>query len=343
MAVTHSEVKRFSAIAFILILVILSFLVVRPILISIVTGLILAYAFNPLYLKISKYIKSKDLAALTVGILVLIIILVPLWFLIPLLIEQVFTTFNSFQQIDVSEFVSTILPIDSSKLRIEVTNMIVGFIGKMSSSILGGLSNLLFELPTLLMHLAVVIFVFYFALRDQEKLRSFVSGLSPLRKEKEKALVKQFKDVTSSIVFGFIVVGIIQGVATGIGLLVFGIPNALLLTLLAVLASIIPLIGPWLVWVPAAIYLLYIGNTTSAILFAAYCGIVVSMIDNILRPYIVARRTSSSSVIVLVGMIGGLFPFGVLGLILGPLILSYLIVFMEAYKNRTLSDMFAPD
>ena len=185
--------------------------------------------------------------------------------------------------------------------------------------------------------------MFFFTLRDHEKLKEYVSGISPFKKEKEKVLIKQFKQTTSSIIFGFIIVGIIQGIATGAGLLFAGVPKALLLTILAVFASVIPLIGPWLVWVPAAIYLFVIGSTVPAILFTVYGVVVVSSLDNFLRPYLVARKTGTSSVIVLIGMIGGLFVFGLMGIILGPLILAYLVLFMTAYKDKTLSDMFKSD
>ncbi|PIN90817.1 hypothetical protein COU60_00550 [Candidatus Pacearchaeota archaeon CG10_big_fil_rev_8_21_14_0_10_34_76] len=341
MSVTQLEVRRIGAITFILTLVVLAFLVIRPILLSIITGLILAYAFNPLYIKVKKVLREKNTSAFIVGLLVLLIIIIPLWFLIPLLIQQVFDAFTSLKGVDVANFVQRFFPIDSARIQVDITNAIINFIAGITNTSLSALADFLLELPTILLNLAVVIFVFFFALRDQDKLKEFVSGISPLRKDKEKILVKQFKDLTSSIIFGQIIIGIIQGVATGIGLLVAGVPNALLLTLFATGASIIPIIGPWLIWVPAAIYLLSIGNTTAAIIFAIYSAVVVSSIDNFLRPYIVARKTKSSSVVVLIGMIGGLFVFGILGLILGPLILSYVILFIEAYKNKTLSDMFA--
>ena len=136
--------------------------------------------------------------------------------------------------------------------------------------------------------------------------------------------------------------GVIQGIATGFGLIIFGVPNALILTFLAIFASILPMVGPWFIWVPVAIYLFVTGNAGAAIGFGLYSAIFVSSIDNILRPYIVSRKTGTSSVIVLIGMIGGLFLFGILGIILGPLILSYLILFLKAYKDKTLSDMFSP-
>ena len=211
-----------------------------------------------------------------------------------------------------------------------------------ASSIFSYLVSLLQNLPTLILNLAVVLFVFFFALRDQESLKEFVSGISPFRKDKETVLVTRFKDITSSIIYGYIIVGIIQGLALGLGLLIFGVPKALTLTIFGTFASMLPMIGPWFIWVPVVIGMLISGKVGFAIAFGIYCLFFVSTIDNILRPYIVSRKTGISSVVVLVGMIGGLFVFNILGLILGPLILAYLILFLKAYKDGTLSDMFSP-
>ena len=193
------------------------------------------------------------------------------------------------------------------------------------------------------LNLAVIVFVFFFTIRDADKLGEYVSALSPLKKEKEKAVVKHFHELTYSIIYGHIIVGIIQGIVTGIGLLLFGVPQALLLSILAIFASILPIFGAWLVWVPAAIYLFYIGKTTSAIIFTIYCIVIVSTIDNFLKPYIVSKRTQISSVVVLVGMIGGFFVFGVLGFIIGPLVLAYVILLLNEYKNKTFSDVFTSE
>ena len=200
--------------------------------------------------------------------------------------------------------------------------------------------SVLLNLPAILLQLAVVFFVFFFALRDQDKLLAFVADLSPLKKESGKLLVKQFKETTHAVIFGFIVVGIIQGIATGIGLLIFGVPQALFLTLVAIVVSILPMFGPWLIWIPIAIYLFANESIGIAIGFTLYSAIVVSTLDNVLRPYVIARKTGTSTVLVFIGMIGGLLVFGLLGIILGPLIISYLMLFLKAYKDKTLSGMF---
>ena len=110
-------------------------------------------------------------------------------------------------------------------------------------------------------------------------------------------------------------------------------PNALLLSLLAVVAGVFPIIGTGLVWIPLLIYLFIAGNTLSAVGVLLF-GTLSSSLDNLVRPLIVSKMTKLNSSIVLIGMIGGLLMFGVLGIILGPLILSYLLILLEFYRKK---------
>ncbi len=339
----NKNLRRIFVAALLLLLAVLSFLVLQPIILSVVGGLILAYIFLPVYKRVFKLFRERNTSALAVGIFVLLIIFIPLWFLIPIIVQQMFDLFTVTQTLDISSYINALFPSSSTQFRQETSAIIYTFIGKITTGAINSLTGFLINLPNVLLQLAVVIFVFFFALRDHDKLKEFVSGLSPFRKEKEKILVKQFKDITASIIYGYIIVGIIQGVATGIGLFVFGVPQALVLTVIAIFASIIPIVGPWVVWIPASVFLVSNGDVGPAIGFALYSILFVSTIDNILRPYIVSKKTGTSSALVLIGMIGGLFVFGVLGLIIGPLVLAYLILFLKAYKENTLSDMFTPD
>jgi predicted PurR-regulated permease PerM len=344
MSVTQKEVRKLFVVILILLLIALTFIILRPILISIATGLLLAYVFIPFHKKVYHWTKQKrSLSAFIVCGIILALILLPLWFLVPLVIDQAFDLFTAVQSLDIAGFVENFFPTVNPEFQESITSAIISFIGKTTTTLINSLIDLLLDLPNLLLQVAVVLFVFYYTLKDRDKLSAYMSGLSPLTKEKGKIFVKNFKDITSSIVFGYILIGIIQGIATGVGLLIFGVPKALVLTLIAVFASMFPVFGPWLVWAPVAIYLFATGNFAMALGFTLYGALFVSSIDNFLRPYIVARKTGTSPVIVLVGMIGGLFVFGILGILFGPLILSYLILFLNAYKDKTLSGMFAPE
>lgn len=340
MAIKERDVKRYSAILLIALLAVVSFIIVRPIALSIATGLLLAYVFYPIYKYIFRFFRERTTTALAVSVLIILILLIPLWFLIPIVMRQLFDTFSFFQTLDVARFVRQILPTSSVQLQIDITTAIVSFIGKITTSSLAGLSTFLIDLPSVLLHFTIIIFVFFFGMRDGDKLKTYVAELSPLKKEKGAMLARQFKQITNSVIYGNFIIGVVQGLLTGIGLLVFGVPNALVLTLVAIIAAILPVFGAWLVWIPAALYLFSTGQTGIAIGFTVYSLVLVSTIDNILRPYLVARNTKSSSVVVLIGMLGGLMVFGVIGLLIGPLVLEYLLLFLEAYRNKTLADMF---
>lgn len=340
MAFNDKSVTKISSIILLSALVIAAFFILKPILLSIVAGLLLAYIVNPLYKKLLPNVRNKTLTALVVSLVVIIVIVIPLWFVVPIVIRQVFDMFGFLRTLDVGNVLTFLFPKAPTQFLAEANAISSGFITDVSTSTLNYLLDFILNTPSLLLQLSVVIFVFFFTLKDQDKLRSYVSELSPLKKSQSDILVSEFREITSSIIYGFLIIGIIQGITTGIGLFVFGVPRALLLTFLAIFFSIFPLIGPWLIWIPASLFLFAQSNSVVAIGFIVYNILIVSSIDNILRPYIVSRRSSISPVVALVGMIGGLIVFGFLGLILGPLILAYLIIFLTAYKNKQLSSMF---
>ncbi|MBU0466856.1 MAG: AI-2E family transporter [Nanoarchaeota archaeon] len=342
MTLTEKDVKRISLIVLIALLGILVFLIIRPVLLSIIGGLILAYIFFPVYKWIAKKVKYRSLAAALVSVLVLLIIFIPLWFLLPLMSQQVFALFQFSQELDINSLVRTIFPSSSEQFIVQISATATNAVTKITSSILNSIVDFLINFAVISLHLLLVAFVFFFALKDESKLREFASGLSPLNKSQEKHLIKKFKDITGSIIYGQIVAGVLQGIFAGIGFFVFGIPNALVLTVLATMLSIIPVIGPSLIYIPVAIYLIITGNPLLAIGFLLYNVLIVSSVDTIFRSLFVSRRTRMSQAVILVGMIGGLFIFGILGLILGPLILAYFITFLTAYKEKTLSSLFGP-
>ncbi len=342
MTLTNKDFRRIFVAFLMILLVVAAFLIVKPIVLSIIGGLILAYMFLPVYRWTYKLIKGRNTTAFLITLLFLIIVLVPLWFFIPIIVDQVFELFNLTQNIDFSKIVQSVFPSSGEQFQQQITLVIIKFFGNITSSIIDYLISFIQNLPTVLLNIAVILFVFFFALRDQEVLKEFVSGISPFKKEKESILVKRFKDITSSIIFGYVIIGALQGLMLFLGLLIFGVPKALTVSLFGTFAAMLPMVGPWLVWIPVAIFMFANSSLGIAVLFTIYCVLFVSTTDNILRPLIIARKTGTSSVIVLVGMIGGLYVFKIIGLILGPLILSYLILFLKAYKDGTLSDMFSP-
>ena len=226
MTLTNKDIRRIFVSFLLLFLVVAAFLIVRPIVLSIIGGLILAYIFTPVYRRTYKLIRERNTSSFLMCLVVILIIVIPLWIFIPIIVEQVFDLFNVTQNIDFSKVVKVIFPSSQPEFQTQLTTVIIQFVGNITSSTINYLISFIQNLPQVMLNLAVIFFVFFFALRDQDALREFVSGISPFRKDKEAVLVNRFKDITSSIIFGYIIVGIIQGLALGGGLLFFHVPKA---------------------------------------------------------------------------------------------------------------------
>ncbi len=340
MEITEKDIKRLSVLFIIIGLIVISYFLIRPILFAIIGGLLLAYIFMPLFKFVNRKIHYRWISAAIVSLFVIFIIVVVLWFILPLLAEQIFQIFRAFQNFDIQKSLEKILPSGSEQFTTQLTVTINGLISKAASGLLNTLVNSFFDAPKFILNIFVIALVFFYALRDFDKLEEFVSGLSPLAKNKERILVRQFREITDSIIYGQVFVGVIQGILAGIGFFVLGVPNTIALTALAILFSIIPFVGAFIIWVPVAGYVFLNYSLITTILFVLYNLTIVSTLDNFLRAYIVSKNSSTSTITILIGMIGGIFIFGVIGLILGPLILVYLITFLKAYKEKTLSNLF---
>ena len=135
------------------------------------------------------------------------------------------------------------------------------------------------------------------------------------------------------MIYGFVVVGFIQGVVGGLSFFIFGVPNPLFWTLAMIIASILP-IGPWLVWIPAAALQFAMGEVAAAVGLAIFGLVVTNNIDLILRPILVGKKAEMHPLIILVGGLGGIITFGAIGLIIGPLILAFTISFIKVYRDE---------
>lgn len=335
------DAKKFSMIIIILVLGILAFLVIRPVLMSIVAALILAYLFMPLQKRVVRLIGNKSFSASVVLIILLVVIIIPTWFLIPIIVEQIFQMFRYSQTLDIQKILITLFPTASDQFSVQAGVAVNSFITKISAAALNSLVGVFLDVPMISLHLFIICFIFFFALRDHEELKEFVTGISPFAPAKEKILVKHFRDITDSVIYGQIIIGLVQGALAGIGFLIFGVKNALVLTIFATLLSITPIVGPFIVWVPISIYLFTTGSSGVALGYLLYNLIIVSTVDNVLRSYLVSRRTNLSPAVILIGMMGGIFIFGIMGLILGPLILAYFLVFLKSYKEKSLYSLFS--
>ena len=329
------QFNKLMTVIIIISLAVLVFFLVKPLLLAIISGIILAFVFSPVYDWFYKKTNSKNLSASIVSVIIILMIVIPVWFLMPILIKQSIQLFSASQQIDLIVPLKKIFPniLASDQFATEVGAIFKSFILKISNQITNTLAQIILDAPVLSLHLLVVAFTFFFVLKDKELLVDYIKSLLPFSKDVEEKLFNHSKSITNSVIYGQILIGILQGVIAGIGFFIFGVPNALFLTLLAIAGAMIPMIGPVLVWVPVVIYLFIAGNNFSAVGVSIF-GMFASTIDNVLKPIFISKRTRMHPSLVLIGMIGGLFLFGILGFILGPLILAYFLVILEIYRNK---------
>ena len=327
--------QRVVSIVILTILIVLTFFLLKPILLSIVLGIILAFLFSPLHDKIRKKVKSKSFSAILITVVLLAAVVILLWYITPVVVDQSIEFYMSSQNIDFVKPLKTIFPqtFSSDQFAQQIGSTLHSSVTKATNSLMNSFSDAVMNAATVLLKIVVVFFSFYFVLRDKDKMLIYIRSLSPFSKSMEKELFSSSKQITLSVLYGQVVLGIVEGLVASVGYFVFGVDNAVLLTVISVFAGILPIIGTSIVWGPVAIFMIVQGNVFGALGVVVF-GILAWTINNLVKPVFISKRTKVNSAIILVSMVGGLLLFGLLGLILGPLILSYLIILLEAYRKK---------
>ncbi len=180
--------------------------------------------------------------------------------------------------------------------------------------------------------LVMLLALFYF-LRDGRELKRQIISLSPLGDSDDEKIFKKLERTIYSIFAGSIAVGIIQGILTGIGFAIFGVPSPALWGSIAAVSALIPGIGTALVIIPGIIYVAFTGTTASAVGLLIWGILAVGLIDNFLGPIFVNRGVKIHPFLILLSVLGGIIFFGPIGFVLGPIVLAFLFSLLEIYKS----------
>jgi predicted PurR-regulated permease PerM len=184
-----------------------------------------------------------------------------------------------------------------------------------------------------LVGIGLTLFVLFFLLKDGDKLYAWIREITPLPDDVQDDLYTSLEDITWAVLLGHVLVAVVQGAIAGVGLFVTGIPNAFFWTFVMMVLSLLPVIGSFLVWGPAAIYLVVNGQTVAGAALFIYGAIVVGATDDFLRPVVVDRYAELNPSIIIVGVIGGLYLIGFMGLFIGPVIVGALKVVLEEFDE----------
>jgi predicted PurR-regulated permease PerM len=177
-----------------------------------------------------------------------------------------------------------------------------------------------------------VVFTMYYLFRDGEKIVRRLPAALPLSKDQSEAIILRTQEVVSASVYGVVTIASLQGLLGGLAFWILGIPSPLLWAVLMTFVCMIPVAGSFLVWGPLSIYLMVNGHWTKAVLLIIWGALVVSTIDNFLRPKLIRNQTKLHELFVFFSVLGGLSVFGLLGIVLGPVVLAITLGLLQTFR-----------
>jgi predicted PurR-regulated permease PerM len=181
----------------------------------------------------------------------------------------------------------------------------------------------------------------YYLFRDSDKILARLPDALPLRRDQSEAIILRTQQVVSASVYGVVTIAALQGILGGLMFWILGIPSPVLWAVLMTFVCMIPVAGSFLVWLPLAIYLMAGGYWARAVILIVWGALVISTIDNFLRPKLVGSQTKLHELLVFFSVLGGLSVFGLLGIVLGPVVLAITLGLLQTFqlqKDTTTAD-----
>lgn len=223
------------------------------------------------------------------------------------------------QYVDLSQF-------NSQQFIAERLKSFGGTIAGRTLGLVGGVVGIVIEV-------FFVIFTMYYLFRDGERIREALYNVLPLDDRRAHQIIDRTQEVISASVYGVLVIALIQGTLGGIAFWALGLPSPLLWGVVMVFLSMIPMAGAFIVWVPAAIYLVITGEWGRAIILTVWGALVIGSVDNFLRPKLVGEKTRLHELLIFFSVLGGLQVFGVIGLVLGPVVVAITIALLDVLRQ----------
>ncbi|MDY6908363.1 MAG: AI-2E family transporter [Thermodesulfobacteriota bacterium] len=325
----------------------LAYIILKPFLHTLILAVVLASLSQPLQDRLVRAYRGRsNAAAFTVILAVVFLIALPFFFFVTQLVDQGVESINqvtewiragNLEKMAEHPFFLKMTAWANHQLdfldlsTVSFKEPLLQFSKNFGQFLISRVAGLLGDMATLVTHFFIMLFVTFYVVRDGREMVHAVKYLSPLREEQEDRILLKVKMVTRSVFLGSFATALCQGIVGGVGLSIVGIPGLFWGSTMA-FASLIPLVGTALVWMPAVGYLLFLGKWKSALFLAAWCVVFVGSIDNFLRPFFMRGQSDMSPFYILLAIIGGVQYFGLVGILYGPLILAFAMVMLYIYQ-----------
>ena len=327
--------------AFLLILAavfgLLAYLLVRPFLQYVLAAVLLTYVLWPVHRRLASRV-GEQVSALALMVATTLVVLVPIAVVFAVAAEQALELVVELRRGEpgiaaVEAFVERYAGVAVDLEAVDFRALLRRSAGN-GSALFRRVMDVFGGVSTAFIGMTVLAFVLYYLLRDGDAFLSWVRDVAPLPDDVQDELFEEMDRVMWAVLVGNVLVALVQGALTGVGLAIAGVPSVVFLTVVTTLLSLLPLIGASVVWFPAAVYLLVVGRPVAAVFLFAYGTAVVSLSDNYLRPMISAHEARLNPAILVVGIFGGVYVLGFMGLFFGPIILGILRAVLDVFARE---------
>jgi predicted PurR-regulated permease PerM len=312
-------------------------------------GGILAIIFFPLYRRLGSKIKSRNLAALVTSIVVIFILIGPALYLMIALVGEASNAFawidNAQKTGEIKNYYNRVLPfLESIRSRlyglypdlanIDFDALIKDAIGKISGYIGAKATAMIADITKTVFQFFLTLFSMFFFFRDGDKLISFLKRLTPLDEPQVATTYLYLKEVVQGAMYGGLLMALIQGALGGILFAIMGIYSPVFWGAVMAFSALIPVLGPFIIYIPAGLILILGGSYVKGILLIAIGSAVISQIDNFVRPFLFAGKTQMHTLLLFFSIMGGIFLFGLVGMVLGPLITAVFLMILKIFEAQ---------
>ncbi len=309
---------------------------------SIFWAAIFAIMFYPLYTFIVHHIKMPNLGAAITTVIAFVSVLLPLFAIGLLLLNEAsnlstkFAASEQFGSMEQLRESASDIPYIGSYINenfLQIQEKVINGAKDISLWFVKNLGTITQYSFGFFFSLFIMFYTLFYFLKDGKEFLHKLLYLSPLGDEYEEMLYARFTSTARATLKGTFIIGGIQGMLGGILFWLTGIEGALIWGVMMILLSIIPAAGSALVWVPAGIIMLLLGNTWEGLTILLFGGLVISTIDNLLRPTLVGRDIQMHSLLVLFSTLGGIARFGITGFVIGPIITALFLSIISIYEH----------
>jgi len=305
--------------------------IVAPFLEFVIGAVLLAYVLFPLQRRLAGRIGGRA-AAISLLFGTLAAVIAPLAYIVSVFVGDLRAIAAGDSDLDTAAIEAGLDRLLGADAEIELTAFLSTAGDQLIRVLFGGYAGVFTFALQAALGTALMLFLIYYLLLDGPAFLRWGADTVPLPPHVTEDLLAKIDATTRGVVVGHISVAILQAVVAGVGLWAVGIPNVVFWTFVMAVLALLPLIGAFLVWGPAAAYLVAIDQVTAGVLLAVYGVAVVSLIDNYLRPIVIDQRARLNPSVILVGVLGGVYAVGFTGLFVGPIVIGVLAATLETFR-----------